>query len=328
MKLTRRSVAGALAVLGCASAPPAGARDAGRPRRTHRTEVLLEDWQDRARNRTLPVKVFAPVGTTGPLPVVIFSHGMGGSREGGGYIGEHLAAHGYVAVHVQHPGTDESVWQGQADRQAAMRRALQDPQAIEARLNDPRFIIDELHRAQAAHPKLRGRLDLARIGMSGHSFGAITTLAAVGQRMGPRLQSVAEPRIKAAIVYSPSAPRGVAAQAALESVRTPIFHFTGTQDLSLGDGQAPETRPIPFRTIRGADQYLLVFRDGDHAVFSGRRRGPRVATDAAYQEVIKAASLAFWDAYLAGDAQARAWLQAPDGLKARLGAQGVLEFHP
>ena len=33
-----------------------------------------------------------------PAPVVLFSHGLGGSREGSVYLGEHWAARGYVAL--------------------------------------------------------------------------------------------------------------------------------------------------------------------------------------------------------------------------------------
>ena len=42
-------------------------------------------------------------------PVVLFSHGLGGSREGYGYLGSYWAAHGYVAVHLQHIGSDETM---------------------------------------------------------------------------------------------------------------------------------------------------------------------------------------------------------------------------
>ena len=57
----------------------------------------------------LPVRVFLPAATT-PSPIILFSHGLGGSREGNAFLGEHWAKRGYVAVFLQHPGSDGSVW--------------------------------------------------------------------------------------------------------------------------------------------------------------------------------------------------------------------------
>ena len=45
-------------------------------------------------------------------PVVVFSHGMGGSRRGYSYLGSYWAAHGFVAMHVQHIGSDRRLWAG------------------------------------------------------------------------------------------------------------------------------------------------------------------------------------------------------------------------
>ena len=64
---------------------------------------------DAARNRDIPVRVYLPANTA-PAPVILFSHGLGGSRAGSVFLGEHWAARGCVAVFLQHPGSDESVW--------------------------------------------------------------------------------------------------------------------------------------------------------------------------------------------------------------------------
>ena len=53
---------------------------------------------------------------TAPVPVILFSHGLGGNREGSKFLGEHWAARGYVAVFLQHPGSDDSVWKGKPSR--------------------------------------------------------------------------------------------------------------------------------------------------------------------------------------------------------------------
>ena len=57
---------------------------------------------------------------------------------------------------------------------------------------------------------LRGRLDLSRVGMAGHSFGAWTTLAVAGEVfVGPGGQEVSltDPRVKAAIPMSAPVPQ-------------------------------------------------------------------------------------------------------------------------
>ena len=65
---------------------------------------------DAKRKRDIPLRIYLPPGKS-PTPVVLFSHGLGGSREGCVYLGRHWAARGYVAVFLQHPGSDTSVWQ-------------------------------------------------------------------------------------------------------------------------------------------------------------------------------------------------------------------------
>ena len=67
------------------------------------------DWNDTARHRNVPAKLYLPVGQTKPgaLPLVVFSHGIGGSRDGYSYLGSYLAANGYASLHVQHVGINE-----------------------------------------------------------------------------------------------------------------------------------------------------------------------------------------------------------------------------
>src|SRR6478735_4138978 len=64
---------------------------------------------DDARHREIPVRVYLPEGKTA-APVVLFSHGLGGSRENSPYLGQHWAARGYAVVFMQHAGSDEKVW--------------------------------------------------------------------------------------------------------------------------------------------------------------------------------------------------------------------------
>lgn len=163
--------------------------------------------QDAGRDRALPIRVYLPA-TTKAAPVVLFSHGLGGRRENNPYLGRHWSARGYAVVFVQHPGSDESVWRGQRPAQAplAMKQAASLPNFM-LRVADIPAVLDQLTRwnTEELHA-LRGRLDLTRIGMSGHSFGAVTTQAVSGQSLPVGGARFTDPRIKAALMMSPAFP--------------------------------------------------------------------------------------------------------------------------
>jgi len=138
--------------------------------------------KDEKRSREIPIRVYLPKDKT-PAAVVLFSHGLGGTREGCAYLGNHWALRGYVAVFLQHPGSDDSVWKDKplAERLPAMQKAA-NLENFQLRVQDVTVVLDqlELWNKTGSHD-LAGRLDLRRIGMSGHSFGAVTTQAVSGQ---------------------------------------------------------------------------------------------------------------------------------------------------
>jgi dienelactone hydrolase len=297
----------------------------------HPVNVTRAEWHDPSRNRTVPVKIYAPTTiTTEPSPLIIFSHGLGGSREGYEYLGQFWAAQGYVSIHLQHPGSDESVWQdaGLGQRMNAMRRAAAQPRHALDRVQDVSFAIDELTRLNATNAAWRGKLDLHRIGMAGHSFGAHTTLTIAGAvYAGWGTTTLADPRVKAAIPMSAPVPANQARlEAAFAGVNIPCLHMTGTKDDSpIGDTKAAERR-LPFDHCRNSDQYLITFTDGDHAIFGGRERRIGGRKDAEFQRLICQSSLAFWDAYLQNDAAAKRWLTTK--FENALGKTGVFEMKP
>jgi predicted dienelactone hydrolase len=153
--------------------------------------------QDAKRDRALPIRVYLPT-TTQAAPVVLFSHGLGGSCQNNPDLGKHWSARGYAVVFVQHPGSDESVWKGQGPARIpmAMKQAASLQNFI-LRAADIPAVLDQLTRwnAEEAHA-LHGKLDLTRVGMSGHSFGVVTAQAVSGQVM-PIGRSLTDPRIKA-----------------------------------------------------------------------------------------------------------------------------------
>jgi predicted dienelactone hydrolase len=290
-------------------------------------ETLDLDWKDRKRDRDVPVRLYFPKSAAGPLPVIVFSHGLGGSRQGYAYLGRHWASHGYAVVHLQHAGSDEAVWKGKKKPLEDMRKAARDPANILNRPLDVRFAIDELGKLNK-EGKLAGRLDLEKLGMAGHSFGAYTTLAAAGQTFftpAGKTVRLAEPRIKCAIAMSPNAPRaGTDRHTSYASIKVPMYHLTGTRDGGVGITDAkPADRRVAFDSIKSASQYLLVLEGGDHMIFAGGERRRAGKQDARFLDLIRMSTTAFWDAYLKADRKALAWLGA-DFLKV-LGGDGTFE---
>ncbi|MFY9823361.1 MAG: acetylhydrolase [Thermoanaerobaculia bacterium] len=285
------------------------------------------DWTDSTRNRKVPVKIYYPEKGQGPFPVIVFSHGLGGSRNGYEYLGRHWASHGYVSVHVQHLGSDDAVWRESERPARNLAQAAADPRIALERPQDVHFALDRVTAMNHEDTPLKGRLDLREIGMAGHSFGAWTTLAVAGQRLGFRQEtSLADPRVKAAIAMSAPTPRRGDLDRAYGKINLPVLHMTGTLDDSpIGDTKAAERR-IPFDHIQAPGQYLVTFQGGDHMIFAGaRRRAGKGEKDPRFRDLILQGTTAFWDAYLKGDATAKSWL-AQGGYAAALGADGKLEM--
>src|SRR5690349_16713527 len=65
------------------------------PSGSNLVETVKYDWKDEKRDRQVPVKIYFPKNGMGPFPIIIFSHGLGGSRDGYEYLGRHWASHGY-----------------------------------------------------------------------------------------------------------------------------------------------------------------------------------------------------------------------------------------
>ncbi len=284
------------------------------------------EFTDPTRNhRIVPYKLYAPADNgAGVLPLILWSHGLGGSRDGAGFISRFLASHGYIVVHVQHHGTDSSLWEGKPGHPWDNIRAAKIPRkAVLSRYQDIPFVLDSL-----GHPG--ARMDFSRIGISGHSFGANTTQIMAGQKLGfgGRQYGLREKRFKAGILYSPvpTYNRKDSPDSIYGSIAIPLFHMTGTHDTSPVEGFGYEKRLEVFEHSGGPEQHLLVLNDGDHMVYNGSRGqlgdNPKRAD---HERIIKIAALAYWDAYLKEDPAARQWLSG-GGFSAWLGDEGRYVF--
>jgi dienelactone hydrolase len=285
-----------------------------------RAQVLDLVVEDATRSRSIPIRVYLPGGSSA-APVILVSHGLGGSRESNRYLGEHWSARGYVVVVMQHAGSDEGVWKNLplAQRPAALAGAV-NAQTTTARLRDVPAVIDQLERWNSAgEPALTGRLDMSRVGMSGHSFGAQTTQVVSGQRTLGGTQSFTEKRIKAAVIMSQVSPRGGDPSQLFGNVEVPWLLMTGTRDNSNVGNITVEDRMPVFPALPPGGKYELVLDNAEHEAFSDRpRAGSGASQNPNHHRAILAVSTAFWDAWLRQDAEARAWL---DGK----GPQSVLD---
>jgi predicted dienelactone hydrolase len=274
-----------------------------------KVSATLEDWRDAKRDRVVPVKIYAPANLSADAPAaaVLFSHGLGGTRENYGYLTQYWAARGFVVVALQHVGSDDSVWRGQKNVPARMIAAAS-AQNYVLRAQDVTFAIDELTRLSApgSGHALSGKIDLKHVAIAGHSFGAHTTLAVAGQvaKAGAAEMSLADPRITCAIALSPAPPVRGDAETAYAKIAIPMYHLTGTNDRSPLQPIDPADRTIPYQKIAGVDQYLLVIKDADHMAFAGRGSQANRNLDA-----IQSSTTAFLNAYLRADAAAKSWLR-------------------
>jgi predicted dienelactone hydrolase len=276
---------------------------------------LTLSFRDERRDRTIPVRVYLPAATT-PAPVIVWSHGLGGSRDNSPYLGTHWSKRGYVCVFLQHPGSDEAVWRDAPlrERMGALRAAASMAN-LRLRCEDVGKALDQLAlwHADDQH-ELHGRLDLERVGMCGHSFGAQTTQCVGGQSaplVGARFR---DDRIDAALPMSPAPPARADVRKAFGDVRIPWLLMTGTHDGSPIDDRDPATRREVYPALPTTiDRYELVLHEAEHSAFADvPLRGETKARKATHHRSILALSTAFWDCHLRGDAAARAWLHGDD----------------
>ena len=270
-----------------------------------RFETLDFTVKDHGRQREIPIRVYLPSVKT-PAPVVLFSHGLEGSRVECAYLGRHWASRGYLAVFLDHRGGHFSLRKNEPalQRNAQMKNAA-GSESFLSRVKDIPVVLDQLdYWNKSGDHALSGMLDLSRIGMSGHSLGAVTTQAMSGQVFSHGRFSYTDSRIKAAIALSPSSPgRGTDPREAFGSVNIPWMLMTGTRDGDL------KSRLAVFAALPPGGKYELVLDGAEHGAFTDRTplrvTGKRKFD---YHQVILALSTAFWDAWLRSDREARRWL--------------------
>ncbi|MDA3960288.1 MAG: hypothetical protein PF961_05830 [Planctomycetota bacterium] len=263
--------------------------------------VVAQDlvWHDEVRDRAVPVRVYRPAVSKAAVPVVIFSHGLGGSRYVYAHIGRHLAAHGYLSVHVQHAGSDGALF-GDGSVAVAFLRAVSDPQQRIDRRIDLRFAIDRV--LAGAVPDVR--VDPQALALAGHSFGAWAALDAVGQG-GAEIDE----RVAAVVALSPIGPGpwGLTAHS-WDQLRGPVLFMTGDEDTTLGTADW-RSRLVPFERGAARPAWCAITQRMRHHAFGDYHfPGRTIRRDPRHHAWILAVMTAFLDANLREDPAAQAWL--------------------
>lgn len=280
-------------------------------------------WPDAARQRPVLARLYLPSSDSvsgQATPLVVFSHGIGGSREGYTYIGKYLAANGIAALHVQHVGSDRSLWAGNPLQMLGrLQEAAKESEAVD-RTKDVSFALDQI----LADAQLKHRFDPRRIAAAGHSYGANTTLLLAGAqvlRSGVPMD-LADERIRAAVIISapPFYGEGDPAQI-LRNIRVPSLHITATGDEIKIPGyysDAKDRVAVYEATSAQAGKLLAVFKQGSHSMFTDRLGTGGEALNPQVKKATRELILAFFQQVFAGQPQALAdWPTQHQSLVAR-----------
>ena len=259
------------------------------------------DWIDPTRNREVPVRLYLPTGehASGKIPLIIFSHGIGGSRNGYSYLGRFFAANGYASLHVQHVGSDRKVWFGNPfGLWSRLSNAARDSEAID-RAHDVSFALDQLLNGEfGAH------INAGRIIAAGHSYGANTTMLIAGAaaESDGKIVSLRDARIKAAILISAPPFYGAKdTQKILAPLTIPSLHITATGDeIAIPGYRSGLSDRIDLYRATGGQatkpqKALVVFKDGSHSIFTDRRGTGGVTLNPLVKAATRSLVLAFLD---------------------------------
>lgn len=280
-------------------------------------EVSDFTLHDGGREKDLHIRIFYPEAS-GKFPVVVFSHGAGGSQNCCEDLTRHWATYGYITIQPTHRDSalqrrgagDENIRVAQV-----VREALQRPALWESRPRDVSAVLDSLADIAKRVPALTGKIDSQRIGVAGHSMGSFTAEAVAGALVdlpGKPATSFADPRVKAIVCLSPQGPGQFGlTDKSFQSLTIPYLGITGSED-NLGMLATASWHKLPFDLSPEGNKYHLFIEGADHMSFiSSRTLLPSNADRGeAILRYTNSAALAFWDAYLKSDGEAKKYLRS------------------
>lgn len=186
-------------------------------------------------------------------PLLLFSHGFLGTSDQIIFLTESCARAGYIVAAMNH-----------ADSLGTRRQRKQEPpnfgdyahwtdDKYRDRRDDVTALLDQMLKwNQAVDSPWFGRIDEGLIGGFGHSLGGYTVMGLAGG-----WKSWKEPRLKAAVLFSPFA-HPFDAQGKASDVTIPVMLQGGTLDIGI----TPFLTPI-YRKLSGP-KVLLVLKNETH----------------------------------------------------------------
>ncbi len=216
------------------------------------------------RGEDLQVRVSAPA-TGRELPLIVFSHGFGGSLDGYAPLVDFWAARGFVVIQPTHLDS------------RTLNITPDDPRSPEIwrfRVEDLKRILNQLDRIEAAVPGLDGRLDRSRIAAVGHSWGGQTASTLLGARVldsdGVPGEDMSDSRIKAGVLLSTTGKGGAdlspfAAEhfpfmsPSFADMSTPALVVAGDRDQSALTFRGPDWFTDPYFLSPGPKSLLTLF---------------------------------------------------------------------
>lgn len=236
----------------------------------------------------------------GKFPLIVFSHGNGGTRYGYTFWCDRMASHGYIVVSPDHTGNCRmTLVDGKVVKYSNDARNY----SGENRPKDVSFLISEMARFNSgADGRFAGRIDMDKVGAAGMSFGGFTTIHVINT----------DKRIKAAIAMAP-------VWRERTNYTTPVMMMIGSEDKTIKPAGNANNRKY-YEESKGP-HYLVELHDAGHFSFtdvfqinpnfgdgvgSGERMtkpGEKVTflSEAESHDITNSYSTAFFGLYLKGD---------------------------
>jgi predicted dienelactone hydrolase len=274
----------------------------------HAVDLHHQVFRDPRQGREVPLTIWYPLGldSASGFPVVVISPGLGARAHATRYLERHLASHGYIVLCPTHQGSDWLAVFRRTPFGAFSRKELL------VRVSEVRLAVSLLDEDRLPGHICR-RADKQRVGLVGHSFGALTILAVAGV---PVLDPSGQPlplddaRFRAFVCMSPYGDSFPAQRLGMTAsgyarIERPILFMSGDRDDLWTVGRGPHTHLGPYHWVSTPDRYHLLISDTKHSDFSeilGRIK-KRTAT------MVNSTTTAFLDAYLREDDSARHYLR-------------------
>ncbi|MBE9003732.1 alpha/beta hydrolase [Fortiea sp. LEGE XX443] len=244
-------------------------------------------FQDKQRQRNIPVDIYWSQKTDTTAPLVVISHGFGANRRFASYLAHHLASHGISVAAIEHPGSN-SVAITNTSNQGNLAQLLPAKEFIDLP-KDISFLLNELAILNTQPGQLQGKLNTDKVTVIGHSLGGYTALTLVGGEVnleevrqfcktslsfakapGDWLQCSAaslkekkiqlrDERVKSAIALNPLTGKLFGKQG-LSRITKPVLILTATED-ALTPALTHQIRP--FTQLRSS-KYLLTAIGATH----------------------------------------------------------------